>query len=86
MSNFIKQFHQFLEDNNAKEELLAAFAKQEPNTTLESMLTNLEERIQTNNYISSSILWRDTPSGILYWSDLDDKWRKLVKSLINQSN
>jgi hypothetical protein len=83
MKQYIKQLYKYLEVHEAKEEFLAAFAKEEPNISLLDYYTRLETN--PTNMITGAFIWGRTPSGSSYWSKLDDKWREQVK-LIALSN
>jgi hypothetical protein len=80
VEQLINQFYQFLEENGAKEEFVAAFAKEEVNTTLYDYCVN--KKIKPENMVSGTIIWYRTPSESYYWSDLDSKWHQLAQRLI----
>jgi len=40
-------------------------------------------RHQPSSFINSSFNWSETPEDIMFWADLDNKWRKHYSSLTN---
>lgn len=78
MEQYIEQLYKFLEIHEAKEEFLAAFAEEEPDTSLFDYYVDMNTA--PTSMISAVFTWSETPSGTHYWSKLSDKWRSKVEN------
>lgn len=78
--NYIKIFRAFLKVNGVLKEFDEQFKKEELRCSLKEYLKLAKLTDTPHNYLSSTIVWANIPSGYSYWNLLNTRWSNELAS------
>ena len=71
-----RKFIRFLKQNNAYEQFMFNFRKQNPLCNNKELYFKSYSNADTLKYVDYAFVWDNTKEGWEYWANLDKKWKK----------